>query len=280
MTGYIPDGDELKKGYVYITPHEAVYHKDLSCTHLSLDISVDEDVEKYKNKRTQYMPCDKCTKHEKGDFSCVYIAKEGRILSHGSWLQRVKKNSQTSGSKYIKGDEAMHEMRKTGGYMTVEVSALLPIILMVLWMFFSYLFYFMNCGIAQGIMEEAVQKAADVKITGAEYDTGKLSYQKVNQKLITGNVISSNKSGNIKAEKEMKEQLRRHLFMAEVSLVRVSTTPLRVSAKIKTRSAVVAGDFLSMFGICLFEYEGNDQAQGDFEIDQIRRWNALEGAMD
>ena len=130
------------------------------------------------------------------------------------------------------------------------------------------------------LLEEAVQKAADVKITGAEYDTGKLSYQKVNQKLITGNVISSNKSGNIKAEKEMKEQLRRHLFMAEVSLVRVSTTPLRVSAKIKTRSAVVAGDFLSMFGICLFEYEGNDQAQGDFEIDQIRRWNALEGAMD
>ena len=174
----------------------------------------------------------------------------------------------------------MHEMRKTGGYMTVEISALLPIILMLLWMFFSYLFYFMNCGIAQGIMEEAVQKAADVKITGAEYDTGKLSYQKVNQKLITGNVISSNKSGNTKAEKEMKEQLQRHLFMAEVSSVRVSTTPLRVSAKIKTRSAVVAGDFLSMFGICLFEYEGNDQAQGDFEIDQIRRWNALEGAMD
>ena len=214
-------------------------------------------------------------------FPVYNIAKEGGILSHGSWLQRVKKNSQTSRSKYIKGDEAMHEMRKTGGYMTgLKISALLPIILMVLWMFFSYLFYFMNCGIAQGIMEEAVQKAADVKITGAEYDTGKLSYQKVNQKLITGNVISSNKSGNTKAEKEMKEQLRRHLFMAEVSSVRVSTTPLRVSAKIKTRSAVVAGDFLSMFGICLFEYEGNDQAQGDFEIDQIRRWNALEGAMD
>ena len=94
----------------------------------------------------------------------------------------------------------MHEMRKTGGYMTVEISALLPIILMVLWMFSSYLFYFMNCGIAQGIMEEAVQKAADVKITGAEYDTGKLSYQKVNQKLITGNVISSNKSPNQKLQ--------------------------------------------------------------------------------
>lgn len=174
----------------------------------------------------------------------------------------------------------MHEMRKTGGYMTVEVSAVLPIILMVLWMFFSYLFYFMNCGIAQGIVEEAVQKAADIKITGAEYDTGKLSYQKVNQKLFTGNSISSNQSGNAKAEREIKEQLRRHLFMADISSVKISTTPLRVSAKVKTRSAVVAGNFLSMFGIHLFEYEGNDQAQGDFEIDQIRRWNALEGAMD
>lgn len=174
----------------------------------------------------------------------------------------------------------MHEMRKTGGYMTVEVSAVLPIILMVLWMFFSYLFYFMNCGIAQGVVEEAVQKAADVKITGAEYDTGKLSYQKVNQKLFTGNIISSNRSGNAKAEKEIKEQLCKHLFMAEINSVKVSTTPLRVSAKVKTRAAVVAGNFLSMFGIHLFEYEGNDQAQGDFEIDQIRRWNALEGAMD
>ena len=31
-------------------------------------------------------------------------------------------------------------MRKTGGYMTVEVSALLPIILMVLWMFLAICF--------------------------------------------------------------------------------------------------------------------------------------------
>lgn len=164
--------------------------------------------------------------------------------------------------------------------MTVEVSAVLPIVLMVLWMFFSYLFYFMNCGIAQGIVEEAVQKAADIKITGAEYNTGKLSYQKANKKLITGNITLPNKSGNAKAEKEIKEQLRRHLFLAEISSVKISTTQLRVSAKIKTRSAVVAGDFLNMFGIHLFEYEGNEQSQGDFEIDQIRRWNALEGAMD
>lgn len=77
MTGYVPDGDELKEGYVYITPHEAVYHKSLSCTHLSLDISVDEDVQKYINKETHYKACDKCTRYHQGNISCVYVAKEG-----------------------------------------------------------------------------------------------------------------------------------------------------------------------------------------------------------
>lgn len=174
----------------------------------------------------------------------------------------------------------MHEMRKTGGYMTVEVSAVLPIVLMALWMFFSYLFYFMNCGIAQGIIEEATQKAADVRITGADYDTGKISYAKLNQKLISGGIISSNDQGNLKAEKEIRQQFQRHLFMAQPSLVKVSTSPLYVTTKVKTRSSVITGKFLSMFGIHLFEYEGNTQSLGDFEMEQIRGWNAIEGAMD
>ena len=56
-------------------------------------------------------------------------------------MQWFKTNRETSGFKYFKGDEAMSKMRKTGGYMTVEVSALIPIVLMVLWLFFGYLFY-------------------------------------------------------------------------------------------------------------------------------------------
>lgn len=164
--------------------------------------------------------------------------------------------------------------------MTVEVSAILPIILMILWLFFSYLFYFMNCGIAQGIAEEATQKAADIRITGADYDTGRISYAKLNQKLMTGSIIFSNKNGNIKAENEIKKQFGKHLFMADISSVEVSTSPQRVITKVKTRSNVIAGRFLSMFGIHLFEYEGSTQSLGDFEIEQIRGWNALEGAMD
>ena len=174
----------------------------------------------------------------------------------------------------------MSEMRKTGGYMTVEVSAVLPIILMVIWLFFSYLFYFMNCGIAQGIVEEVTQKAADIKITEADYETGKISYARFNQKPFTQNILSLNKSGDIKAEREIKEQFRRHLFMTDVSTVKVSTSLLNTTTKVKITSGVISGRFLSMFGIHIFEYQGNYQTLGNFEMEQIRGWNAVERAMD
>ena len=174
----------------------------------------------------------------------------------------------------------MQEMRKIGGYMTVEVSAILPIVLMVLWLFLSYLFYFMNCGITQGIIEEAIQKAADIRTTQADYDTGKLAYAKVNRKLFSGSILSSNKTGNKKAEKEIRDQLSRHLFMARVNSVKVSTNPIKVTVKVKTQTDVISLKFLNMFGIRLFEYEGNYQALGDFEIEQIRGWNLIDGAMD
>ena len=120
-----------------------MYHKDLSCTHLSLDISVDEDVEKYRNKRTQYKPCDKCTKHEKGDFSCVYIAKEGESYHTDLGCSGLKRTVKQVDLSTLKGMRPCTRCAKQGEYMTVEISALLPIILMVLWMFFSLsvLFY-------------------------------------------------------------------------------------------------------------------------------------------
>lgn len=77
MTGYIPDNDQIKEGMVYVTPNESVYHTDLSCTHLSLDISVDEDVEKYLKEKTHYKECEKCTRYHQGEVTCFYIPKEG-----------------------------------------------------------------------------------------------------------------------------------------------------------------------------------------------------------
>lgn len=114
MTGYVPDGDELKEGYVYITPHEAVYHKDLSCTHLALDISVDEDVEKYKNKQTHYKPCDKCTKYEKGDVSCVYVAKEGESYHTDLGCSGLKRTVKQVDLSTLKGMKPCTRCAKQG----------------------------------------------------------------------------------------------------------------------------------------------------------------------
>lgn len=77
MTGYEPKGDTDSKEMVYVTPHESVYHTDLSCTHLSLSISVDSQVEKYLQGKTSYKPCEKCTNHHSGPVSSLYVAKEG-----------------------------------------------------------------------------------------------------------------------------------------------------------------------------------------------------------
>ena len=46
------------------------------------------------------------------------------------------------------------------------------------------------------------------------------------------------------------------------------------------QSNVISFQFLSGFGIQLFEYEGSLAALGDFEMEQIRGWNTIEGAMD
>lgn len=77
MTGYVPRGDEIKEGIVYVTPNEGVYHTDLSCTHLSLSISVEDDVETYLAGKTSYKECEKCSKYYQGTVHCLYIPKEG-----------------------------------------------------------------------------------------------------------------------------------------------------------------------------------------------------------
>ena len=222
------------------------------------------------------------------------LSDYGYIKSHGK--KKGKKQAKSKPLHFISSD-GFHMYVGKNNYQNDELSFKFAnggdwwfhaknmpgshvIVLMVLWLFFSYLFYFMNCGITQGIMEEALQKAADIRITGADYDTGKISYAKLNQNLIIGNIISSNKNGDTMAQKEIKEKIRQHLFMAKAGSVNVSTTSLKTSVKVKMQSNVISFQFLSGFGIQLFEYEGSLAALGDFEMEQIRGWNTIEGAMD
>ena len=114
MTGYVPKGDELKEGFVYITPHEAVYHKDLSCTHLALDISVDEDVLKYQNGQTHYKACSKCTRHQSSNVSCVYIAKEGESYHTDLSCSGLKRTVKQVDLSTLKGMKPCQRCGKRG----------------------------------------------------------------------------------------------------------------------------------------------------------------------
>ena len=114
MTGYVPKGDELKEGFVYITPHEAVYHKDLSCTHLALDISVDEDVLKYQNGQPHYKACSKCTRHQSSNVSCVYIAKEGESYHTDLSCSGLKRTVKQVDLSTLKGMKPCQRCGKRG----------------------------------------------------------------------------------------------------------------------------------------------------------------------
>lgn len=174
----------------------------------------------------------------------------------------------------------MREMRGIGGYMTVEVSAVLPVVFMVLWLFLGYLFYFMNCGITQGIIGEIIPKAADAKMSGGDYETGEISYGAVNKKNIASQLLSQQKNADQKAEKEIRQLLSRHLFLGSVRGISVKSSNFKVKVKIETELTIPGADFLSVFGIQMFIYEGVYQTEGTSEIEKIRRWAAIEGTVD
>lgn len=105
MTGYAQGQEDSNKGTVYVTPHESVYHSDLNCTHLSLSIVPDSDVEKYLNKKTRYRECEHCTKYYKGDVSILFVAREGDAYHtdlNCSGLKRTVKKVKKSEAKGMK----------------------------------------------------------------------------------------------------------------------------------------------------------------------------------
>ena len=105
MTGYAEGQKGADSGEVYITPYESVYHKDINCTHLSLSIVSDSDVEKYRNGKTRYRECERCTKYHKGDVSVLFIAKEGDAYHTDlgcSGLKRTVSKKKKSGVEGMK----------------------------------------------------------------------------------------------------------------------------------------------------------------------------------
>lgn len=104
MTGYVPKKEESSEGIVYVTPNQSVYHSDINCTHLVLDISVDDKVEKYLSGNTKYRECEKCTKkHDKEDISCLYVAKQGDAYHTDITCSGLKRTVKQVDKSQVKG---------------------------------------------------------------------------------------------------------------------------------------------------------------------------------
>ena len=74
----------------------------------------------------------------------------------------------------------MSKMREIDGYITVEASLIFPIAFLILFLFLEYAVYLMDCGIIQGIMEQESLKAADIVVTGGNYENAEISYGTLN----------------------------------------------------------------------------------------------------
>lgn len=166
------------------------------------------------------------------------------------------------------------------GYITVEASLIVSAGLMVLFLFMGYVCYFMDCGIAQGIMEETGLKAVDTVVTGGDYETGKIDYRKLNNRNLYTKMYPGKTDAAGKVKKDLRNSLRQHLFLGTVENVSVNTTADKVKVQVKFQLAVSGSSFLKMFKIKFFEYQGTYEASYLSEMEKIRRWNRVDETMD
>ncbi|MBU5459916.1 TadE family protein [Anaerostipes sp. MSJ-23] len=165
------------------------------------------------------------------------------------------------------------------GYITVETSLLLPVVFTIFLLFIFYACYFMNCGIICGTMENVALKAADTAM-GNDYKTGKISYKEKNKESLYGEIFSNKNDYAGKVKEEIEENLKTHLFLENVEKVKVKCTDSEITVDVTANMEIPGTQLLELFQIKAFYYKGNYKVNNLTEIDQIRRWNVIERAMD
>lgn len=174
----------------------------------------------------------------------------------------------------------MSKMWEEDGYITVEASLIFPIAFLILFLFVEYAIYFMNCGIVQGATEEAGLKAADIVITNGKYENGEMSYGDLNQRNLYTNMFPGEKAAAAKVRKQLQKELETHLFLGKVQSISVKVSANQIKTKVEMQIRIPGIDWMKLFGIRVFEYRGQYQAAYLSGIEKIRRWSAIEGAMD
>lgn len=174
----------------------------------------------------------------------------------------------------------MSKMREIDGYITVEASLIFPIAFLILFLFLEYAVYLMDCGIIQGIMEQESLKAADIVVTGGNYENAEISYGTLNQRNLYTNMFPGKNTADEKVKKQLQKELNAHLFLGKVRNISVEISTDQIKTQIKMQLTVPGSGWMKLFGIKIFEYEGKYQAAYLSEIEKARRWSVIERAMD
>ena len=173
----------------------------------------------------------------------------------------------------------MSAMQKTGGYITVEMSLILPMVLFALLLLMGYVCYFMNCGVVQGTMEEISAKGTDT-FQGGDYDTGEISYARLNQRNLYTEMFPGKEPAAGEVKKQLKQELSAHLFLGRISDISVSSGMTQIKVQVETSFSVPGASFLEMFGIRVFQHKGTYEAPYLEEMEKVRGWSVIEGTMD
>lgn len=173
----------------------------------------------------------------------------------------------------------MSKMREIDGYITLETSLVLPMVLFSLILFIGYLCYFMNCGIIQGTMEEMTLKGADA-FHSADYDTGEIDYRTMNQRNLYTEMFPGHEKVQKKVKKEMEKELSSLLFLGKISKINVQSQVAAISTDARMSFQVPGAEMLRDFGIRIFEYQGTYTASHISEIEKIRGWSVVKRTVD
>ena len=173
----------------------------------------------------------------------------------------------------------MSKMREIDGYMTVEMSMILPIVCLALLLLMGYLCYFMNCGIVQGTVEEIAVKAADT-CHGGDYDTGEVSYAAMNRRNLYMDMFPEKEKAADQAQKELEKELSAHLFLGKISKISIKEGISQMQVSVGTYFNVPGASMLKMFGIRIFEHQGSCQISYLSEMEKVRGWSVVERALD
>ena len=173
----------------------------------------------------------------------------------------------------------MSKMREIDGYITLETSLVLPMVLFSTLLFMGYLCYFMNCGIIQGTMESVTLKGADA-FHGGDYDTGEIDYRKMNRRNLYTEMFPGREESQEKVKKELKKELSSHLFLGKISKIDVQSKTTAITADTKMSFQVPGAEMLRGFGIQIFEYRGTYTASYISETEKIRGWSVVKRTVD